>query len=84
MSDHRKKDFTFARRLEQIMHERNLYPAQIAKMTGIRRQKIDEYAKGTHQPSWYTVKLIAVGLNVSADFLLGIEKSVPPLGQEKE
>lgn len=67
-------DFTFARRLEQLMRERGLYPAQIEKLTGIRRQRIHEYLNGTVQPSAYAVKLIATGLDISADWLLGIEK----------
>ena len=32
MSNHHKMDFTFAQRLEQVMQERHLYPAQVAKM----------------------------------------------------
>ena len=71
---HKKYDFTFAKRLEQIMRERQLYPAQVEKLTGIRRQRIHEYLNGTVQPSAYAVKLIATGLDISADYLLGIEK----------
>ena len=56
------------------MRERGLYPAQIEKLTGIRRQRIHEYLNGTVQPSAYAVKLIATGLDISADWLLGIEK----------
>ena len=67
-------DFIFAERLEQIMRERGLYPAQVEKLTGIRRQRIHEYLSGTFQPSAYAVKLIALGLDISADWLLGIEK----------
>ena len=71
---HKKYDYTFAKRLEQIMRERQLYPAQVEKLTGIRRQRIHEYLNGTVQPSAYAVKLIATGLDISADYLLGIEK----------
>lgn len=56
------------------MRERQLYPAQVEKLTGIRRQRIHEYLNGTVQPSAYVVKLIAIGLDISADYLLGIEK----------
>ena len=73
-ANHRKMDFTFAQRLELIMKERNLCPSQIAKLTGLRRQRIHEYVSGTSHPNDYAIKKIAIGLNVSADFLLGIEK----------
>lgn len=68
-------DFTFAQRLEQIMRERQLSPAQVEKLTGVKRQKIYEYVTGTHQPNGFTIKRIALGLKVSADWLLGIKVS---------
>ena len=67
-------DFTFAERLEQIMRERGLYPSDVEQLTGIRRQRIHEYISGIYQPTAYAIKNIAVGLNVSSDWLLGIEK----------
>lgn len=69
-----KLDLTFSKRLEKIMIERNLYPAQVAKLTGVRRGVIYEYIKGSYQPTAYTIKLIAKGLNVSADWLLGLSE----------
>lgn len=67
-----KFDLIFAKRLEQIMIERDLYPAQVAKMTGIKRSRIYDYMKGTHQPTAFNLKRIAQGLNVSVDWLIGI------------
>lgn len=72
MSSHKKIDLTFAKRLEQIMIERQIYPAQVAKITGIKRTVIYAYIDGTHQPTAYNIKRLAIGLNVSADWLLGI------------
>lgn len=72
MSSHKKIDLTFAKRLEQIMIERQIYPAQVAKITGIKRRTIYDYVQGNYQPNAYNIKLIAIGLNVSADWLLGI------------
>lgn len=72
MSSHKKIDLTFAKRLEQIMIERQIYPAQVAKITGIKRTVIYAYVDGTHQPTAYNIKRLAIGLNVSADWLLGI------------
>ena len=72
MSSRKKIDLTFAKRLEQIMIERQIYPAQVAKITGIKRSVIYAYVDGTHQPTAYNIKRLAIGLNVSADWLLGI------------
>ena len=71
---HIKKDFTFAKQLEQIMIERNLYPRDVEKLTGVRRQNIYQYIQGVKQPSAHNIKRIAEGLNVSADSLLGIKE----------
>ena len=54
------------------MLERNLYPRDIEKLTGVRRQRIYEYIQGIAQPSAFMLKRIAVGLNVSSDWLLGL------------
>lgn len=67
-----KLDLTFSKRLEKIMIERNLYPAQVAKLTGVRRGMIYDYINGAYQPTAFNIKRIAQGLNVSADWLLGI------------
>lgn len=71
-NNHKKIDLTFAKRLEQVMIERNIYPAQLSKITGIKRTVIYNYINGTHQPTAFNIKRIAVGLGVSADWLLGI------------
>lgn len=71
-NNHKRMDLTFAKRFEQIMIERNLYPAQVSKITGIKRSAIYEYVQGNYQPTVYNVKRIAIGLNVSADWLLGL------------
>ncbi|MBR1482271.1 MAG: helix-turn-helix transcriptional regulator, partial [Ruminococcus sp.] len=55
------------------MTERGLYPKDVARLTGIRRQRIHEYVSGTHQPNAFIIKQIAEGLNVSADWLLDIK-----------
>lgn len=70
IGSHNKTDFTFAVRLEQLMRERNLYASDVARLTGIRRQRIREYTSGTYQPTAYAIRRIAIGLKVSADWLL--------------
>lgn len=72
---HKKYDFTLAKRLEQLMIERNLYPRDIERLTGVRRQRIYEYIQGVAQPSAFMLKRIATGLHVSSDWLLGLTDS---------
>lgn len=72
MKSHKPKDMIFANRLELLMRQRNLYPTDIAKLTGINRNRIYEYLSGTYQPTAYSVRIIAIKLKVSADWLLGI------------
>lgn len=71
--NHRNKDFTFARRLEQVMIERELYPRDVQILTGVHKQNIYQYIQGVKQPSAFNIKRIAKGLKISADWLLGIE-----------
>lgn len=65
-------DLTFARRLEQAMIERNIYPSDLARKSGVSRSSIYNYIAGTSQPSAYNVKRIALALSTSADWLLGL------------
>lgn len=67
-------DLTFARRLEQAMIEQNIYPTQLAKLSGVSRVNIHKYISGTAQPTAFNIKRLAIALNKPADWLLGIEK----------
>lgn len=67
-------DLTFARRLEQAMIEQGIYPSKLAKMSGVSRINIHNYISGTTQPTAFNIKRIAIALDKSADWLLGIEK----------
>lgn len=71
---HKALDLTFARRLEQAMIEKSIYPSQLAKLSGVSRTNIYSYIAGTAQPTAFNIKRLAITLNKSADWLLGIEK----------
>lgn len=70
--NHKSRDMTFAKRLDKLMQERKIYPSDVAKLTGLHRNRIYDYLSGNIQPSAYAVALIAKGLSVSADWLLGL------------
>ena len=74
MSGHKKMDLTVAKRLNQIMSDRKLYPIDVSRLTGIKVRMIKYYVAGSSQPSAFMLKKLAVGLGVSSDWLLGIEK----------
>lgn len=71
---HNRIDLTFSRNLNQIMIDRQIYPSQLSRMSGVSRANIHKYLCGTSQPSAYNIKRIAQALDVTSDFLLGIEK----------
>lgn len=73
MGGGRIMDLTFARRLNQIMIERELYPGDVQRLTGIKRQRIYEYIQGVVQPSAYNLKRLAEGLDISVDWLIGVK-----------
>lgn len=71
-STHRKIDLTFAKRLEETLIKQNIYPSQLMKISGVSRVNIYNYIAGTAQPTAFNIMRIAKGLNVSADYLLGL------------
>ena len=64
---------TFADRLNEVMRKRNMTSGMLSIKTGISERMIRNYRKGTHEPYGYTLKMVAKGLRVSADWLLGLE-----------
>lgn len=74
---HNSYDLTFAKRLEQAMIEKNIYPSRLAKLSGVPRSSIYNYIAGTAQPTAFNIKRLAITLDKSADWLLGIEKNSP-------
>lgn len=70
--NHKAKDMTFAKRLDRLMQERKLFPSDVARLTGIHRNRIYDYLSGNYQPTAYAVALMAKSLNISADWLLGL------------
>lgn len=70
---HQKIDLTFSKRLNQVMCERQLYPTELSRITGVGRRTIYGYLQGSSQPTAHTLKRIAVCLKISSDWLLGLK-----------
>lgn len=69
-----KKDHSVRDRLSQVMKERNISPGMLSIKTGISDRMIRNYLKGKFQPTGYSLKMLAQGLGVSTDWLLGLEE----------
>ncbi len=65
----------FGERLRQLRKERNLTQRQLADLIGVKNSVISFYEVGERTPSLEAVVKLASVLHVSADTLLGIEKS---------
>ncbi len=62
----------FPRQLRKLMdREPKTTQPQLAKVLGVQRQTISNYAIGQSSPDWKTLSRIADYFNVSADWLLG-------------
>ena len=62
----------FGKRLYQIMQERNLTQKQTAELIGVDPQNVQRWVTEYTLPYGDTLAAICKGLNVSADWLLGL------------
>lgn len=63
---------TFCERLISIMNERNLRTQDLADKIFVSRSTISDYRSGYRFPNIELLYRLALALNVSADYLLGI------------
>lgn len=63
--------YTFGARLRLARERRKLNQQELAERTGLHRDMISHLEGGKRNPSVKTLKLLASGLDVTADFLLG-------------
>lgn len=63
---------TFARRLTYIMTIRNVSTQELAELLCVSRSAISNYRNGRRFPNLQQLCLLAVALNISTDYLLGI------------
>ena len=61
-------------RLIAVMRRRNITTGMLSIKTGISDRMIRNYLRGTSQPGGYSLRMLAKALNVSVDWLLGIEE----------
>lgn len=64
----------FGNRLRKLRKQKNLTQKQLASLIGVKNSIISFYEVGDRIPSPEIIIKLATALNVSSDFLLGIEK----------
>lgn len=55
------------------MCERQLYPTELSRITGVGRRTIYGYLQGDKQPSAFNLIRLSKGLKISSDWLLGLK-----------
>lgn len=67
----------FPERLAERMQDMQLKPVDLANRIGISRNTVTRYLQGVRLPSYDTLSALVQELDCSADFLLGIEDTLP-------
>lgn len=75
------KNSTTSIRLQEIMKEKNIKQAELARMTGISRGAISNYVLGRYEPKSDIINKFAKALNCSEMWLWGYD--VPMKRQEQ-
>lgn len=65
----------FGRKLRALRKQKNLTQKQLAALIGVKNSIISFYEVGDRIPSPEIIIKLAATLNVTADYLLGIEKN---------
>ena len=65
----------FGEKLRQLRKEKNLTQKQLADLVGLKNSVVSFYEVGERVPSPEIIKKLAAVLHVSADYLLGLERT---------
>ena len=64
---------TIANRIKELRNENNLSQHALAEQIGVSQKAIDFWEKGINEPKASYIIKLALFLNVTTDYLLGIE-----------
>jgi transcriptional regulator with XRE-family HTH domain len=67
----------FSERLKNARLERSISQATFAQKAGLQATAINHFETGRREPTIKNLKLLAIALGVSSDYLLGIEEEPP-------
>ncbi len=64
---------TFPEILQEILKYENCTQTDLAKIINVKPSQISEWLKGKANPGYETLKNMSLALNISTDYLLGLE-----------
>lgn len=61
--------------LKELMEEKKLSQTALAKLVGVKQSQVCEWLKGKSKPGYDNLKSICKALEVSGDYILGIDSA---------
>lgn len=61
--------------LNDLLIECNLTQSEAAKLIGVKPSQVSEWLKGKAKPGYDTLRMMATNLNVSTEYLLGLDEN---------
>lgn len=74
---------TFIKRLKHLLDDREMSQKEIADLIGVSEVTISRYMTGERMPRVGIIRLLAINLNVSTDYLLGCSNIKNPYKETK-
>ena len=75
---------TFGAKLKHARQEKGLTQMQLADLIGVSKSTLANYETDNREPDMYKIKKILSVLDISSDYLLGVEKQSSPSKDEEE
>ena len=65
-------DAVFIERLNELKYEKNITDIELGRQVGAKKNTVQMWRYGINTPNGIYIKRLAVALNVSSDYLLGL------------
>ena len=65
-------EMEFKEILEELMINKNYTQTELAVLIGVKQSQVSEWLKGKAKPGYDTLRKMALNLNCTAEYLLGI------------
>ncbi len=75
---------TFGAKLKHARQEKGLTQMQLADLIGVSKSTLANYETDNREPDMFKIKKILSVLDISSDYLLGVEKQSSPSKDEEE
>ena len=75
---------TFGAKLKHARQEKGLTQMQLADLIGVSKSTLANYETDNREPDMFKIKKILSVLDISSDYILGVEKQSSPSKDEEE